>query len=49
MRAACGSDYRTYCRGVRPGGGRAVACLEAHGGSLSRQCRSALMAARQSR
>ena len=49
MREACGSDYRTYCAGIRPGGGRAVACLEAHGRSLSRQCRSALMAARQSR
>jgi hypothetical protein len=49
MREACGPDYRAYCSGVRPGGGRAIACLEAHGRSLSHQCRSALMAARQSR
>jgi hypothetical protein len=49
MRSACGADYRAYCNGVRPGGGRAVACLEEHGPSLSRQCRSALIAARQSR
>lgn len=49
MREACGPDYRTYCPGVRPGGGRAIDCLEAHGQVLSRQCRSALMAARQGR
>ncbi len=49
MRHACGADYRAYCQGVRPGGGRALACLQAHGSSLSHQCRSALLAARQSR
>jgi len=49
MRRACGPDYRAYCRGVQPGGGRALACLQDHADSLSHQCRSALMAARQSR
>jgi hypothetical protein len=49
MRRACGPDYRTYCNGVRPGGGRAIACLEDHSASLSHACRSALLAARQSR
>jgi len=49
MRQACGPDYRAYCRGVQPGGGRALACLQDHADSLSHQCRSALMAARESR
>jgi hypothetical protein len=49
MRHACGPDYRAYCSGIRPGGGRALACLEDHSASLSRPCRSALLAARQRR
>jgi Cysteine rich repeat len=49
IRRACGPDFRTYCAGVRPGGGRILACLEANGPYLSRQCRSALMSARQGR
>jgi hypothetical protein len=49
LRGACGADYRYFCRGVEPGGGRAIACLRAHGPQLSRPCRGALMAARQSR
>jgi Cysteine rich repeat len=49
LRRACGSDFRAYCAGVRPGGGRIVACLEANGPYLSRQCRSALISARQAR
>lgn len=39
---ACGPDYRAYCSGVRPGGGQAMACLEAHEASLSRACRAVL-------
>jgi cysteine rich repeat protein len=49
IRRACGPDFHTYCAGVRPGGGRILACLEANGPYLSRQCRSALMSARQGR
>jgi Cysteine rich repeat len=49
MRQACGPDYRTFCSGVRAGGGRALACLEDHSASLFRPCRSALMTARQNR
>ena len=41
-RSACGPDYRAYCRGLRPGGGRALACLEAHEASLSRACQAVL-------
>lgn len=46
MRQACGRDYQMFCRGVPPGGGRALGCLQAHGSQLSHQCRSALSAAR---
>jgi hypothetical protein len=49
LRQSCGADYRTYCRGVRPGGGRALACLEENRQSLSPQCQNALMAAKQRR
>jgi hypothetical protein len=47
LRRACGPDVRYYCAGVPPGGGRILSCLEANGPNLSRQCRSALIAARQ--
>jgi hypothetical protein len=49
LRRACGPDFRAYCAGVPPGGGRIIACLEANGSSLSRPCRSALISARQGR
>lgn len=46
MRGACGGDFRTLCRGVALGGGRAVACLADHRESLSPRCREAMAAAR---
>jgi hypothetical protein len=49
LRRACGMDYRTYCSEVPIGGGRVIECLKENGPSLSRQCRSALMSARQGR
>jgi hypothetical protein len=49
LRRACGMDYRTYCSEVPLGGGRIIECLRENGSSLSRQCRSALMSARQAR
>jgi hypothetical protein len=42
-------DYRTYCSEVPVGGGRITECLIENGLSLSRQCRSGLMSARQGR
>jgi hypothetical protein len=42
LRAACGPDFRRLCYGVQPGGGRAIACLYAHGPQLSQACRGAL-------
>lgn len=47
MRRACGRDYQMFCRGVPPGGGRALGCLQAHASLLSHQCHSALSAARR--
>jgi hypothetical protein len=49
LRHSCGSDFRALCSGVPLGGGRAIACLRAHAGSLSPQCGEALSAARGSR
>ena len=34
----CRSDYDRLCRGVLPGGGRILACLQSHAGALSRPC-----------
>jgi hypothetical protein len=49
LRGACGMDYRTYCSEVPIGGGRVIECLRENGPSLSRQCRSVLLSARQER
>ena len=49
MRQACGADYRTYCRGVRPGEGRAIACLRDNAASLSPGCQRMLMSASHNR
>lgn len=49
MRRACGADYRAYCRGERPGEGRAIACLRDNEASLSPGCQRALMRASQAR
>ncbi len=49
LRAQCGMDFRTHCRGVRPGGGRALACLKDHQESLSPGCKDALAAMRPAR
>lgn len=39
---ACRSDAIKFCRDVRPGGGRAMACLESHKDKLSSACLDAL-------
>jgi hypothetical protein len=46
MRRSCGGDYRSYCSGVQPGGGRAIACLSENEARLSPSCRGALAEAR---
>jgi cysteine rich repeat protein len=42
MRRACGRDFSAYCSEVRPGEGRALACLEGNQSRLSPSCRGAL-------
>jgi hypothetical protein len=49
MRRSCGGDFRAYCRGVQPGGGRGLACLSENQSRLSPPCRSALAEARGGR
>jgi len=49
MRRSCGGDYRAYCQGVRPGEGRALACLSENQARLSPPCRGALAEARGAR
>jgi hypothetical protein len=44
VRTACRDDFRKLCPGVRPGGGRIKACMEAHKDQLSQRCRDALQA-----
>lgn len=44
QRAACGADYNKYCKGVKPGGGRIIACLNKKGDKISEACRKVLAA-----
>jgi hypothetical protein len=49
VREACGMDYREHCRGIPPGGGRAISCLAEHEAALSPGCQRAMSAMRQAR
>ncbi len=40
--AACRGDYRKLCNGVKPGGGRIIACLKKQHDQLSPACRTYL-------
>ena len=42
QRAACQGDYSRYCKGVKPGGGRIIACLNKQGDKVSEPCRKVL-------
>ncbi|MDI3561326.1 cysteine rich repeat-containing protein [Bradyrhizobium sp. Arg816] len=42
VRSACGSDIRTLCAGVAPGGGRIVQCISSNAASLSPACKDVL-------
>lgn len=38
----CRADYDRLCSGVRPGGGRILACLRSHASQLSPSCGQAM-------
>ena len=42
QRGACGADYQKFCTGTQPGGGRVVACLNAHRDQISAACKKAI-------
>ena len=47
QRSACQGDYGKYCKGVTPGGGRIIACLNRQGDKVSEACRKVLAAQKQ--
>ncbi|MCC6778635.1 MAG: hypothetical protein IT537_18740 [Hyphomicrobiales bacterium] len=49
LRMSCGLDYRRFCRGLAPGGGRIAACLHYYSAQLSPNCQQALSALREGR
>jgi hypothetical protein len=44
IKAACGRDFMSNCRGVTPGGPEAFACLQRNASRLSPDCKTALAA-----
>jgi len=42
LRSACGTDVRSICGGVQPGGGRIVQCLATNAAQLSPACKDVL-------
>jgi hypothetical protein len=45
QRAACQGDFDKYCKGIVPGGGRIIACLNKSSDKLTPACKTALTAA----
>jgi hypothetical protein len=43
--AACKADYRKYCKGTMPGGGRIIACLNKQRDQITDACKKAVDAA----
>jgi hypothetical protein len=42
VRQACRADFKKFCSGVQPGGGRLLECLNTHNGELTTACQEAL-------
>jgi hypothetical protein len=47
QRAACKSDYETFCKGTMPGGGRVLACLSKNNDKLSDSCKKVVAEAKK--
>ena len=47
QRTACQGDYGRFCKGVAPGGGRIIACLNKQGDKVSEACRKVLAGQKQ--
>lgn len=45
QRDACKGDYEKFCKGVMPGGGRIIACLNKAGDKITPACKTQLVAA----
>lgn len=46
LKRHCGADFHRFCNDIQPGGGRAIACLVAHGPQLSTTCQTTLQTLR---
>jgi hypothetical protein len=44
QKAACRADYRKFCTGVMPGGGRLIKCLSKHTNDLTPDCQKVVKA-----
>jgi hypothetical protein len=42
LTTSCNGDFERLCRGIRPGGGEAIACLKNHAPALTVGCKEAL-------
>ena len=49
VRAACLPDVKALCSGIKPGGGRIMACMKEHKDEVSQGCKDARAAARAAR
>ncbi|HUL92098.1 MAG TPA: cysteine rich repeat-containing protein [Burkholderiales bacterium] len=38
VKEECGADAKKFCKGIRPGGGRILACLKSHQSELAPAC-----------
>jgi hypothetical protein len=43
VKQACGADIQKLCPNIDPGGGRLRGCIRHHWGSLSKDCKTALL------
>ena len=46
-KGACKADIEKFCKDIKPGGGRILACLKSNGDRLSQECANHLALARE--